>query len=137
MGMMGSKFRFSQRSIHNLDVKDELKRVAFRALELSPYDFIVTDGGRTLAEQREYVKTGKSQTMHSRHLGGFALDFVAWVGGKVTYDHQYMKAIADAFKRAGDELLGVGHIEWGGDWHSFVDTPHIQLSAKYYPDKAA
>lgn len=128
-----SRFRFSQRSISNLDVHEDLRRVAARALELTEVDFIIVDGGRTLAEQREYVKTGKSQTMKSRHLGGFALDFVAWVDGKVSYQLKHMKMVADAFKAAGEEVLGPGRIEWGGDWKTFKDTPHIQLSAKHYP----
>lgn len=129
------KFRFSARSIANLDVHPDLRRVANRALQISPLDFIVVDGGRTIEEQRMYVRTGKSKTMKSRHLGGFALDFVAWFGGKVSYKWEHMKAVAGAFKKAGDELLGPGRIEWGGDWKTFRDGPHIQLSAKYYPDK--
>jgi peptidoglycan L-alanyl-D-glutamate endopeptidase CwlK len=132
--MTGGKFRFSARSISNLDVHGDLKRVALRALELSPVDFIVVDGGRTIAEQRHYVLTGKSKTMKSRHLGGFALDFVAWVDGKISYKHEHMKAVADAFKSAGKQLLGEGRIEWGGDWRKFVDKPHIQLSDRWYPD---
>jgi peptidoglycan L-alanyl-D-glutamate endopeptidase CwlK len=129
---VSSKFRLSQRSINNLDVHKDLKRVALRALELSKVDFIITDGGRTLEEQQHYVRTGKSKTMKSRHLGGFALDFVAWVDGKISYKLEPMKAVADAFKQAGEELLGPGRIEWGGDWRTFVDRPHIQLSSRWY-----
>lgn len=131
---------FSKRSLANLDVHPDLVKVAYRALELldgTPYDFIVTDGGRTIEEQRHFVAIGASKTMHSRHLGGFALDFVAIVMDgprrKVTYDTMAMTCIADAFKQAGEDL----HVpvEWGGDWHGFVDQPHIQLSKAKYPDK--
>jgi peptidoglycan LD-endopeptidase CwlK len=128
------EFTFSKRSLDNLDVHPDLVRVAHRALELSPYDFIITDGGRTLEEQKANVARGVSQTMHSRHLGGFALDFVALVARRVTYNRKYMLGIADAFKKAGEEVLGPGRIEWGGDWHGFVDEPHIQLARKFYPD---
>lgn len=130
---MAKKFTFSQRSLKNLDVHPDLRRVAMRALELTEVDFIVTDGGRTLVEQKKFVASGASKTMNSRHLGGYALDFVALVDRRVTYEKQYMKRIADAFKKAGNEVLGPGRIEWGGDWRSFVDMPHIQLSRKYYP----
>jgi peptidoglycan L-alanyl-D-glutamate endopeptidase CwlK len=129
---------FSKRSLKNLDVHPDLKKVAHRALELlnnTDYDFIVTDGGRTVAEQKEFVRRGASKTMNSRHLGGFALDYVAIVydGSKrrVTYDAGPMKAIAARFKQAGKEL-GIP-VEWGGDWKSFVDQPHIQLRKKEYP----
>jgi peptidoglycan L-alanyl-D-glutamate endopeptidase CwlK len=42
-----------------------------------------------------------------------------------------MKQVADACKQAAKQLDIP--IEWGGDWKSFKDTPHIQLSAKKYP----
>lgn len=132
--MNKGKYRFSSRSVRNLDVHEDLIKVALRALELTEVDFILTDGGRTIEEQRYYVRTGKSKTMKSRHLGGFALDFVAWVDGKVSYKREHMKRVADAFKLAGDEILGPGRIEWGGDWKKFIDQPHIQLSSRYYPD---
>lgn len=127
-----SRFNFSKRSLDNLDVHPDLKKVAYRALELTPVDFIITDGGRTLAEQRHFVAIGASKTMKSRHLNGFALDFVAFVNKRATYEIKYMRQVADAFKAAGKELNIP--IEWGGDWRGFVDTPHIQLNAKVYPD---
>lgn len=130
---MTEQFRFSVRSLMNLDVHPDLKAIAMRALELSPVDFIITDGGRTVAEQKENIRKGVSKTMNSRHLTGHALDFVALVERRVTYEKKYMIQIAEAFKKAGEEELGPGRIEWGGDWQSFVDMPHIQLSRKYYP----
>lgn len=128
-----TKFVFSARSRRNLDVHPDLKKVAYRALALSAVDFIIVDGGRTYAEQVHYVRTGKSQTMRSRHLGGFALDYVAIhpSTGKVTWAVTYMTKISQAFKQAASEL-GIP-IEWGGDWKSFKDTPHIQLPRSKYP----
>ena len=125
---------FSKRSLKNLDVHPDLKKVAYKALELldgTDYDFIVTDGGRTLAEQRKFVAEGKSKTMNSRHLGGFALDYVAMVNRRVTYDPGPMGMIAKAFKTAAKELKIP--IEWGGDWKGAWDMPHIQLRRKEYP----
>ena len=125
---------FSKRSLKNLDVHPDLVRVAKRALELldgTDYDFIVTDGGRTLAEQKKFVAEGKSRTMKSRHLGGFALDYVAMVNRRVTYEPGPMKAVAEAFKKAAKELKIP--IEWGGDWKGAWDMPHIQLRKKEYP----
>ena len=127
-----AKFKFSARSLGNLDVHKDLKAVAFKALELTPVDFIVVDGGRTIAEQRRYVQQGKSKTMKSKHLKGYAFDFVAIdpKTGKASYNIHLMRKVADACKEAG-RLLNVP-VEWGGDWKSFVDTPHIQLSSKVY-----
>lgn len=131
---MTSAFRFSQRSRQNLDVHPDLQKVVERALELSPIDFIITDGGRTHEEQVQLVANGASKTMHSRHLGGFAVDYVALVSRRVCYDLEPMTEIANAFKAAAEEL-GIP-IKWGGDWKSFKDTPHIELCKERYPDGA-
>lgn len=119
------------RSIKALEgVHPDLVKVVRRADELGAR-FHITDGLRTEARQRELVKAGKSKTMKSRHLTGHAVDFVvAEPGGGVSYEHADMKACADIFKQAAREL-GVA-IEWGGDWKSFVDTPHIELDRKVY-----
>ena len=73
------------------------------------------------------VKEGKSQTMNSRHLTGHAVDLVPF---PVSWDWTYFYPIADAMKDAAQEL-GVD-LEWGGDWKSFKDGPHFQLSWRTY-----
>jgi peptidoglycan L-alanyl-D-glutamate endopeptidase CwlK len=85
-----------------------------------------------MEEQIEFVAQGKSKTLKSRHIGGFAIDYVALVNRRVSYDVGHMEAIADCFKLAAAQL-GVP-IGWGGDWVSFKDTPHIQLDKGAYPD---
>ena len=132
-------FTLSTRSLSNLeDVHPDLIQVVKLAGQLCDdqgLDFIITDGHRTMEEQLVFVKTGKSKTLKSRHLGGFAIDYVARVNGRVSYDEPYMRDIADCFKKAGAEL-GIP-VEWGGDWPSFRDMPHIQLSKERYPDVVA
>ncbi len=127
---------FSKRSLANLEgVHPDLRKVCDLAIELCQsvkIDFIITDGCRTIEEQRVFVATGKSKTMHSRHLGGMAIDYVALIDGRVTYDVDAMEEIADLFKAAADEL-GIP-IKWGGDWKTFKDTPHIELDKGVYPD---
>jgi peptidoglycan LD-endopeptidase CwlK len=129
-------FTLSTRSLASLaGVHPDLQRLVRRTGELCDakgLDFIVTDGCRSLEQQKAFVAAGKSQTMHSRHLGGFAIDFVARIQGRVTYDVTAMTEISELFKEAANELQIP--IEWGGDWHSFKDTPHIQLAKKQYPD---
>ena len=39
--------------------------------------------------------------------------------------------MADAMKQAAEELDV--DLEWGGDWKTFKDGPHFQLSRKSYP----
>lgn len=124
----------TQGNLH--EVHEDLQAVTNRAIELCKeqgLDFIITDGNRTLAEQQRFVAQGKSKTMKSRHLGGFAIDFVAVKpDGGISWEWDDMKAIWGVFQAAGNELDIP--VEWGGNWKSFKDTPHVQLCAERYPD---
>ncbi|MDK1707834.1 M15 family metallopeptidase [Serratia marcescens] len=129
---MTVNFCFSPRSEKNLQgVNPALIAVVRRALELSPVDFGITEGLRTIERQREMVRTGKSQTLKSRHLTGHAVDVVAYLGANISWEWKYYEQIAAAFKQAGKELWTV--IEWGGDWKTLKDGPHFQLSVKDFP----
>lgn len=118
------------------EVHEDLQAVARRAIELCKergLDFIITDGCRTVEEQRYFVSTGKSKTMNSRHLGGLAIDVAAYTSnGHCDYRWEDQKAIWEVFKEAADELDIP--VEWGGNWKNFKDTPHIQLGKERYPD---
>lgn len=134
---MLSNFKFSARSLKNLQgVHPDLIRVITRALELSTIDFGITEGVRTWARQEELYEQGKSQTMNSRHIPGAdglgkAVDVVAYVGGKVTWDYPQYQAIAAYVKLAAMELNIP--IIWGGDWKTFKDGVHFELPRKEYP----
>lgn len=125
-------FRFGLRSKASLvGVHSDLAKVAYRALELSPVDFVVTEGLRTISRQRELFAKHKSQTLYSRHITGHAIDVAALRYGKLTWNWQEYEDIAKAFKAAAKELCV--DIEWGGDWESFRDGTHFQLAHKSYP----
>jgi len=148
-------FRLSQRSLNRLEgVKPELVKVVHRAIEITEVDFGVTEGLRTLETQREYVRTGKSQTMNSKHLDGRAVDVVAYIGSDISWELNLYDNIADAFVQAGKEL-GV-KMRWGAAWNvpditrwggtmeeammhyidtrrsqgrrPFIDSPHFELN---------
>jgi len=125
-------YKLSQKSLDRLNgVHPDLVKVVKRAIELTPIDFRVTEGLRTLERQKYLMKKGATRTLRSRHLTGKAIDFVALPEGQVSWDWQHYPKIATAFKQAASEL-GV-KIEWGGDWKSFRDGPHIQLDHITYP----
>ena len=125
-------FRFSERSLSKLDgVHEDLVKVVKRALELSEIDFAVTEGLRTKKRQEELVKAGASKTMRSRHLTGHAVDLAAVVGSEIRWDWPLYQKIAEAVKKAAKELNVP--IEWGGDWKTFKDGPHFQLTWEKYP----
>ncbi|WP_025122628.1 MULTISPECIES: M15 family metallopeptidase [unclassified Serratia (in: enterobacteria)] len=129
---MTDKFIFGSTSEKNLlGVHPDLVKVARRALLLSPVDFRITEGLRSMARQRYLLREGKSQTLRSRHLTGHALDVVALPGNVVSWDMAYYRQIAAAFKQASDELKIP--VEWGGNWTTLKDGPHFQLPFKDYP----
>jgi peptidoglycan L-alanyl-D-glutamate endopeptidase CwlK len=119
-------FKLSQRSLNNLKgVDEDLVAVVKRAIEITEVDFGVTEGIRTLDRQEELYKKGLSKTMKSKHLIGRAVDVVAYVDGKVSWEEQYYHTIATAMKSAATELNV--NIKWGGDFKSFFDGPHFEL----------
>lgn len=107
-------------------VDHRLVAVIRRAAELSPLDFIVTEGLRTRERQAQLVKAGASQTMNSKHLIGRAVDLAAVVNGEVRWDWPLYDKLAQSVKEAAAEL-GTP-IVWGGDWKTFRDGPHFQLA---------
>lgn len=122
------------RSMQRLDgVHPDLVKVVLRAAALTEQPFQITEGLRTLQRQKQLVKQGASRTLRSRHLTGHAVDVVAIVdeSGAISWDLPRYKAISAAFKEAANELQIA--VEWGGDWKSFVDSPHFQLAHKDYP----
>ena len=125
-------FALGQRSLSRLEgVHPDLVRVIKRAIELTPVDFTVLEGLRTLARQQRYVASGASRTMRSRHLTGHAVDIAPWVGGAVSWAWPLYHKLAPAVKQAAKECDVP--VEWGGDWRSFKDGPHWQLPWKTYP----
>ena len=121
-------YKLSLRSRQRLSgVHPDLVAVVKRAIEITEQDFSVTEGIRHIERQRKLVATGKSTTLNSRHLTGHAVDLVPY---PVSWDWEYFYPIADAMKQAAKELKV--DLEWGGDWKSFKDGPHFQLSWKKY-----
>lgn len=113
-------------------VHPDLVAVVERAIRITPVDFGVLEGVRSLARQKELVAAGASRTLRSRHLTGHAVDLGAWVGGTFRWDWPLYPPIARATKAAAEDL-GVT-VTWGGDWKRFRDGPHFELSWKQYPD---
>lgn len=118
-------------------VHPDLVRVVKRAIKLTPVDFKVTCGIRTLEEQKKLVAAGASKTMRSRHLPGktnglsHAIDLAPLLNGQLRWDWPLFHKIAPAMKQAAKEEKVT--IEWGGDWRTFKDGPHFQLPWDKYP----
>ena len=146
-------FNYSKQSLQKLEgVHPDLVKVMKLAITNSPYDFKITQGVRTGAEQyalycqgRTILKDKKGNklgkvtdcdgiTKKSNHQAkadgfGYAIDIailnpnnpkeIIWSDiAMYTKVANHIKAIA---KEQNIKL------EWGGDWKSFKDYPHIEL----------
>jgi peptidoglycan L-alanyl-D-glutamate endopeptidase CwlK len=136
-------YKFSQRSKDNLNgVHPDLVRVMERAIMYSPLDFTITDGVRTLEQQRALWAKGRTipgsivthcdglnvKSPHQCKEDGYcwAVDLYPFHGGKVQVnDAAGLRKIATHIKSIAKELNV--KIEWGGDWKSIVDLPHWEL----------
>jgi peptidoglycan LD-endopeptidase CwlK len=135
---------------HFEQVHPLLKRLFFFVVQR--FDCSISDGVRSIEEQRKNVARGVSQTMESKHLP--QADGLAHAVDAPIYPIDWTKVQRglDAMKRADPTMqaakfyhyagyvLGVAammgiDVRWGGDWdgdrdvsdHTFIDLPHFEL----------
>lgn len=134
--------KLNARSEKNLQgVHKDLVQVVRLAASIydGPGEFVVIEGLRTLARQKELKAKGFSKTLNSRHITGHAVDIIPYfdhdsdgdIDDKDMWGEHNFKPIAKAMKAAADRL-GVP-LEWGGDWKNSWDKPHWQLPWRDYP----
>ena len=148
-------FKLSTRSKDRLiGTESDIVKIVRRAIELTTVDFGVTEGLRTLQKQKEYLEKGVTKTLKSKHLEGKAVDLVAYLGSRISWEITLYDNIADAVRQAAIELDI--SIRWGAAWHipdireykgtmqeatdeyvklrisqgrrPFVDAPHFELT---------
>jgi peptidoglycan LD-endopeptidase CwlK len=149
-------FRLSDRSLSKLQgVDEQLVATVKLAILNTKIDFGVICGLRTIEEQRVLVEKGASKTMHSKHLEGNAVDLMAYIGSRGSWELNLYDDIANAMKEAAIETGAV--LCWGAAWHipdirqykgsmedamneyidlrrsegkrPFIDGPHFQIQA--------
>jgi peptidoglycan L-alanyl-D-glutamate endopeptidase CwlK len=122
-------------------VKPLLRKVVERAIQISSVDFLVAEGLRSAARQKELYAQGRTSpgkkvtwTMDSKHLTGDAVDLVPFVNGKADWnDLKKFDEIYKAMMQAAEELGG--KLRYGGDWDrdgilrekGETDSPHFEL----------
>ena len=89
-------------------------------------------GTRTYAEQEALYAQGRTApgvivtnapAGYSNHNFGIAFDVGIFNGGLYLDDSPLYARVGQAGRELG--------LEWGGDWMSFPDEPHFQLSSSY------
>jgi peptidoglycan LD-endopeptidase CwlK len=109
-------YKLSQRSLDRMDGIDErLEAVVRHAITATKTDFGVICGMRTLEEQRALVEKGASQTMKSKHLDGHAVDLMAYIGSRGSWELNLYDDIADAMAEGAREVDVP--IRWGAAWN--------------------
>ncbi len=138
-----STYQLSQTSLDRLaKVRPELVACVKLAIRYTLVDFGVNQGLRSLADQKAAVAAGNSRTLHSKHLlqadgQVWAVDLVAYINGKISWEFNAYGAIACAVDRAATELGFAQHIRWGCAWDRVLsdfggDAPAYLAEAKAY-----
>lgn len=97
-----------------MGVEPELKEVVYEAIKVTKIDFGVIEGLRTEEKQKQLVESGASQTMKSKHLEGRAVDLMAYIGGRGSWELNVYDEIADAMKEAAIKVDVA--VRWGAAW---------------------
>ena len=116
----------SKLSMERLEGVDErLKAIVSECAARCLFPFNVSEGVRSVEQQREYVKQGKSRTMNSKHLTGKAVDLYPLTKNRKQVDWSRFEELADLmFQVAKDQDT---EIVWGGNWKTLVDKCHFEL----------
>lgn len=114
-------YNLSQRSLSKLiGVHPLLVDTVKIAITKTRTDFAVSQGLRTIKEQKDLLAKGATQTMSSLHLQqsdgyGHAVDLVAYVGNRMSWELNLYDDIADAMVEAARKTGA--KIRWGAAWH--------------------
>jgi hypothetical protein len=112
----------------------DLQKVIAQARADNPnLNFVIGNGRRSAADQDQakawgWSKVGSQDGGDANvHMQGNAVDLWGLDSkGRVQFNPDQQQQISQAIKAA-SQKLGVG-VNWGGDWKSFKDAPHFELS---------
>ena len=129
--------RLGSRSLKNIvGIDTRLSMVLGMVLARGKVDLTITDGFRTVEDQRKLYAQGRSRKGNivtntdgvkkkSYHQSGKAVDFIPYPF-KGWNDLESFKKVGEELKFCAD-FLGF-KCSYGGNWNSFKDYPHFQIS---------
>ena len=124
-------YYLGRRSLRRLQgVHPDLVQVIKAAIDITPIDFTVLEGLRSIERQSQLLQRGASKTMHSRHLTGHAVDLGAYLDQGVRWDFGLYVQIAEAMQQAaiGENIP----VEWGGCWSCLDEEDDLQAAVAGY-----
>jgi len=106
-------------------------RKVFAAMEALGFHMIVTDGLRTTQQQKALYAKGRTlpgpivthadgDVKKSKHQEGRAVDCCFLINGQPSWADTLPWALYG-------QMANVLGCNWGGDWETFKDKPHIEL----------
>ena len=133
-------FHFGKRSLNILDtVEEDLRLVMIETIRLTPIDFGITEGMRSLERAEKLKQEGLSKVgTKSKHCYGHAVDIVCYNGKNITWELDFYETVAQVV----GEVSGLVDIpiRWGGSWTTlslgsvklnrdmeFIDAVHFEL----------
>jgi peptidoglycan L-alanyl-D-glutamate endopeptidase CwlK len=140
-----NKFKFSKKSLERLKKANPvLQLVFYRMLEISDIDFGIVCTERTIEEQKELYKNGRSKidgvTKLSKHniAPAEAGDLMVFINGQVSWESHYYIYLGGLFKSVCAELGVQGR--WGGNFdmdtdileQDFDDIGHFEIIDKRF-----
>ena len=97
-------FKLSANSMSKMTgIKNELHTIVCEAIRLTKIDFGVICGLRTQEEQDALLAKGATQTKTSKHMTGDAVDLMAYVGSRASWELNLYDDIADPVP---DDIVG-------------------------------
>jgi len=115
-------FKLSANSMSKMTgIKNELHTIVCEAIRLTKIDFGVICGLRTQEEQDALLAKGATQTKTSKHMTGDAVDLMAYVGSRASWELNLYDDIADAMNDYIDLRRSQGR-------RPFIDGPHFELN---------
>jgi len=151
-------FQLSKRSLDRLvGVDERLVECVKKAIQYTSVDFAVTEGLRTKERQIELFNKGASQVKEGgTHVLGKAVDLVAFVGDRISWELNLYDDIALSMASAAREIKLP--LRWGAAWNipditkwngtmeaamqyyidsrrkqnerPFIDAPHFEIVGK-------
>jgi len=122
----------TDRRITQLDPRIQLPTITFinRVCDELGISLRVAQGLRTIQEQDNLYSQGRTRAGpvvtnarggQSYHNFGLAIDvYIIQPNGAINYDQQVPPAVVDIARQEG--------FEWGGNWRTFKDYPHFQMT---------
>lgn len=119
---------FSEASKAKLETCDYRLQKLFNEV-IKTHDCTIIEGHRSYVRQQELFDSGKSKTMHSRHLGhpSGAVDVMAY---PIDWEDKEKQKDFALFVYETAMRLGV-IVRWGGAFKDFYDAPHWQVNGRY------